>query len=46
MNYMAGIAPSLTPPQQLGKAGQKVYRWRQEHELKAYLLETTATRWL
>ncbi|GHG67102.1 electron transport complex subunit RsxG [Alishewanella longhuensis] len=29
-------------PEQLGKAGQKVYRWRQDHELKAYLLETTA----
>lgn len=29
-------------PEQLGKPGQRVYRWRQENELKAYLLETTA----
>lgn len=29
-------------PEQLGKQGQRVYRWRQENELKAYLLETTA----
>lgn len=29
-------------PEQLGKASQKVYRWRQDTELKAYLIEATA----
>ncbi|GGW59655.1 electron transport complex subunit RsxG [Alishewanella tabrizica] len=29
-------------PEQLGRSGQKVYRWRQDNALLAYLLETTA----
>lgn len=32
----------VNAPEQLGKTTQKVYRWRQDDELKAYLLETTA----